>query len=54
MHTETQDSEHIVSEAAGRGMLAPDEHAVAESPTLEMVVTMAAGPSEEVAGAYTA
>jgi hypothetical protein len=35
-------------------MLAPDEHAVAELPTLEMVVIVAAGPSEEVARAYTA
>jgi hypothetical protein len=31
--------------------MAPDDHAVAESPTLEMMVTVAAGPSKEVAGA---
>jgi hypothetical protein len=33
--------------------MAPDEHAAAESPTPEMVVTMVASPSEEVAGAST-
>jgi Rad3-related DNA helicase len=34
--------------------MAPDDHAVAESPTLEMMVTVAVGPSKEVAGASTA
>jgi hypothetical protein len=34
--------------------VAPDEHAVAESPTPEMVVTVVAAPSEEVARASTA
>jgi hypothetical protein len=33
--------------------MAPDEHAAAESPTPEMVVTMVASPFEEVAGAST-
>jgi hypothetical protein len=33
--------------------MTPDEHAIAESPTPEMVVTVVAGPSEEVAGAST-
>jgi hypothetical protein len=37
-----------------RETVAPDEHAIVESPTLEMVVTMAAGLSEEVARASTA
>jgi hypothetical protein len=35
-------------------MVAPDEHVIAESPTLGMVVTVAAGPFEEVAGASVA
>jgi hypothetical protein len=34
-----------------RETVASDEHATVESPTLRMVVTVAAGPSEEVAGA---
>jgi hypothetical protein len=54
VHTESQDSEHIVSKAAVRETVAPDEHAAIESPTPEMVVTMVAGPFEEVAGASTA
>jgi hypothetical protein len=37
-----------------RETVALDEHATAKSPTPEMVVTMAAGLSEEVAGASTA
>jgi hypothetical protein len=32
----------------------PDDHAAAESPTPEMMVTVAAGPSKEVAGASAA
>jgi hypothetical protein len=54
MHTESQDSERTVSEAAVRETVTPDDHAVAESPTLEMMVTVVAGPSKEVAGACTA
>jgi hypothetical protein len=46
--------ERIVSEAAVRKTVAPDEHAAVESPTPEMVVTVVAGPSEEVARASTA
>jgi hypothetical protein len=34
--------------------VASDEHAVVESPTPGMVVTVAAGPSEEVVGASAA
>jgi hypothetical protein len=34
--------------------VASNEHAVAESPTPRMVVTMAVGPYEEVARASTA
>jgi hypothetical protein len=37
-----------------RETVAPDDHVVAESPTPEMMVTVAAGPSKEVAGASTA
>jgi hypothetical protein len=51
---ESQDPERTVSEATVRETVAPNEHIAAESPTPEMVVTMAAGPSEEVAGASTA
>jgi hypothetical protein len=54
VRTESQDSERTVSEVAVRETMAPDDHAVAESPTLEMMVTVAAGPSKEVAGAFTA
>jgi hypothetical protein len=54
MRTESQDSEHTVSEAAVRKTVAPDEHAAAESPTPEIVVTVAASPSKEVARASTA
>jgi hypothetical protein len=32
-----------------REMVAPDDHAVIESPTLEMMVTIVVGPSKEVA-----
>jgi hypothetical protein len=44
----------MISEAAMRKMVAPDDHATTESPTLEMMVTMVAGPSKEVAGVSTA
>jgi hypothetical protein len=54
MRTKSQDSERTVSEAAMMKMMAPDDHAATESPTLEMMVTMAVGPSLEVAGASTA
>jgi hypothetical protein len=54
MRIESQDPKRIVIEAAVRETVAPNEHIAAESPTPEMVVTMAAGPSEEVAGASTA
>jgi hypothetical protein len=37
-----------------RKTVAPDEHAAVESPTSEMVVTVVAGPFEELAGASTA
>jgi hypothetical protein len=36
-----------------RETVAPDDHAAAESPTPEMMVTVVAGPSEEVVGAST-
>jgi hypothetical protein len=36
-----------------RETVAPDEHATAESPSPEMVVTVVAGPFEEVVGAST-
>jgi hypothetical protein len=38
----------MVSEAAVREVVAPDEHATIESPTPEIVVTVVVGPSEEV------
>jgi hypothetical protein len=44
----------MVSEAIVRETVAPDDHAAIESPTLEMMVTVAAGPSMEVVGASTA
>jgi hypothetical protein len=44
----------MISEAAVRKMVAPDDHATTESPTPEMMVTMVAGPSKEVAGVSTA
>jgi hypothetical protein len=43
--------ECTVSEVAVRETVASDEHAAVESPTPRMVVTVAVGPSEEVAGA---
>jgi hypothetical protein len=51
--TESQDSKRTVNEATVRKTVAPDEHAAAESPTLEIVVTVVASPSEEVAEAST-
>jgi hypothetical protein len=48
VRTKSQDSERTIREAAVRKTAAPDEHAAADSPTLEIVVTGAAGPSEEV------
>jgi hypothetical protein len=39
----------MVSEAAVRETVAPDDHATAESPTPKMMVTVAAGPSKEIA-----
>jgi hypothetical protein len=54
VRTESQDSECTVSEAAVRETVDPDDHAAAESPTPDMMVTMAAGPSEEVVRASTA
>jgi hypothetical protein len=54
VRTESHDLERTISEAAVRETVASDEHAAAESPTLGMVVTMAAGPFEEVAGASSA
>jgi hypothetical protein len=53
MDIESQDSERTVSEVAVRETVAPDDHAAAESPTPEMMVTVAVGPSKEVAGAST-
>jgi hypothetical protein len=44
----------MISEAAVRKMVAPDDHATTESPTPEMMVTMVAGPSKEVVGVSTA
>jgi hypothetical protein len=54
VRTESQDSEHTVSKAAVREMVAPNDHAAVESPTPEMMVTMVVGPSKEVARASTA
>jgi hypothetical protein len=54
VHTESQDSKHTDSEAAMRETVAPDDHAAIESPTPEMMVTMAVGPFKEVARASTA
>jgi hypothetical protein len=54
MRTESQDSEHIVSEVAVGEMVAPDDHAAMESPTLEVTVTVAVDPAMEVAGISTA
>jgi hypothetical protein len=44
----------MVSEAAVREAVAPDDHAAAESPTPEVMVTVVADPSKEVVRASTA
>jgi hypothetical protein len=54
VRTESQDSKRTVNEAVVRETVAPDDHAATESPPPEMMVTVAAGPSMEVAGASTA
>jgi hypothetical protein len=54
MHTESQDSERTVSEVAVVETVAPDDHATAKSPTLEVIVTMAVDPAMEIAGISTA
>jgi hypothetical protein len=54
VRTESRDSKRTVSEVAMRETVSSDEHAAAGSPTPGMVVTMAVGPSEEVAGASAA
>jgi hypothetical protein len=41
MHTESQDWERTINEVAVGETVAPDDHATAESPTLEVTVTMA-------------
>jgi hypothetical protein len=51
---ESHDSERTVSKAAMRETATSDEHAVVESPTLGIAVTVAAGLFEEVAGASAA
>jgi hypothetical protein len=50
----SQDSERTVNEVAVMEIVAPDDHAAAESPTLKMLVTIAVGPSKEVARASAA
>jgi hypothetical protein len=54
VRTKSHDSERMISKAAVRETVASDEHAAAESPTLVMAVTVAVGPSEEVAGTSSA
>jgi hypothetical protein len=54
VRTESDDLERMISEVAVRETVASDEHATAESPTLGIVVTVAVGPFEEVAGASIA
>jgi hypothetical protein len=54
VRTESHDSECTISEVAVRETVASNEHAAAELPTLGMAVTVAAGPSEEVAGTSSA
>jgi hypothetical protein len=54
VRTESHDSERTIGEAAVRETVASDEHAAAESPTPGMMVTVAVGLSEEVAGASIA
>jgi hypothetical protein len=50
VRTESNDSERTISEATVKETVASDEHAAVESPTPGMMVTVAVGPSEEVAG----
>jgi hypothetical protein len=50
VRAESHDSERTISEAAVREMVAFDEHAAVELPTLGMMVTVAVGPSKEVVG----
>jgi hypothetical protein len=52
--TKTKLGLSTISEAVVRETVASNEHAAAGSPTLGMMVTVAAGPSEEVAGASIA
>jgi hypothetical protein len=54
IRTESHDSERTISEAVVRETVASDEHDTVESPTPAMVVTVAVGPYEEVAGASSA
>jgi hypothetical protein len=54
VRTESYDSERTIGEVAVRETVAFDEHAATESPTPGMMVTMATGPSEEVARASIA
>jgi hypothetical protein len=42
----------MIIEAVVRETMAPDDHATAELPTLEIMVTVATGPSTEVARAF--
>jgi hypothetical protein len=51
VRTKSHDSERTVSDATVRETVASNEHAVAESPTPRMAVTVVAGPFEEVVGA---
>jgi hypothetical protein len=52
VRTESHDSECTISEAVVREPVAFYEHAATESPTLGMMVTVAAGPSKEVARGF--
>jgi hypothetical protein len=54
VHTESQNSEHTVSEVAVGETVAPDDHATAKSPTLEVTVTVAVDLAMEIAGISTA
>jgi hypothetical protein len=54
LHTESQDSERMISEATLGEMGPPDDQATAESPTPEVTMVVAVDPAMEVAGASTA
>ena len=54
LHTESQDSECTIGEAALREMGFPGDHAAAELLTPEVTVAVAVDPSKAVAGASTA